>query len=236
MVIDLPKVEEVSIALLVWDATLYPRQQISETHVNDIADALRAGASLPHIVIDAKSKRIVDGTHRWRAWRKIFGDESKMKCELREYASDAEMYLAAIDMNSAHGLDLSSFERVRCLLRMGELGIERETGLRALRMTAERAERMMSGRTAIRSLPGGGQETVPIKASMGSFCGQVLNKKQLAVNRMAGGMRPSYYIDLVIGLVEAGICKRGPEGLLRRLAKLRDVLADELPSSVWKSA
>ncbi|HLZ92939.1 MAG TPA: hypothetical protein VKQ28_14595 [Candidatus Acidoferrum sp.] len=236
MTTDLSNVVELAVTELIWDQTLYPRQQISEMHVNRIADAIRAGEALPHIVVDGKTKRIVDGTHRWKGWRKIFGDDSKIRCELREYGSDAEMYLAAIELNSAHGLDLSSFERTKCLLRMQELGIERETGLRALRMTEERAERMMSGRTAFRSLPGGGTEPVAIKAAMYSFRGQTLTKKQMAVNNYSGGMKASYYVDLVSGLVEAGICKDAPSELLRRLAKLRDLLNAALPGRRRKAS
>lgn len=216
--------QEIDVSSLTWDSTFYPRQNISESHISRLADALRAGETFPAVVVDSKSLRIVDGTHRWKAWRRVHGDDSKIPCDLREYESESQMYLAAIDLNTAHGLDLTNFERTRCLLRLRELGIERETCLRALRMTSERAEKMLDHKTAIRVFSDGKQETVALKGSMSSFRGQVLSEKQVEVNRMAGGMKARYYVDLVIGLVESGVADSADAELLKRFMHLRELL------------
>jgi hypothetical protein len=221
-------IEEVLATTLVWDGTIYPRKSIDGMHVSQLADAIRAGQTFPPVIAERGSGRIIDGVHRWTAFKQVCGAEGKILCEFREYDSDADLFLDAIHLNTAHGLGLDRFEQVKCILQLEKMGITRERAAEAMRMTFERAEKMIAGKTAYRALPEGGVEAIPLKGSMVAFRGQTLNDKQLAANRTGGGMRPRYYVDQLISMVEAGICKSADAELLKRLAELQRVLGSHL--------
>jgi ParB-like chromosome segregation protein Spo0J len=55
---------------LMIDFNLYPRHAIDSTHVNDLLNALKAGAKLPPVVINQQDKRVVDGFHRLAMYKK----------------------------------------------------------------------------------------------------------------------------------------------------------------------
>lgn len=230
------EVQEIEVVHLVFDETIYPRAAISEMHVSRLADSLRAGEQVPPILVESHTKRIIDGVHRWKAWRKVYGEESKIPCELISENDEAKLFILCVDRNTAHGLGLNPFERTKCLLRLSELGVTREVALKALRMTFDSAERMEKAKTAFRDLPGGKKEQIPIKGAMYDFRGETLNKRQQAVNKMAGGMRPVYYIEQLIGLLEANLCARAEKRVLDRLEALRDLLTEKLPVRKKKSA
>jgi ParB/Sulfiredoxin domain len=228
-------VQEVEVGKLVFESKLYPRMFPSEAHIRHLAESLRAGETFPPVTADDQRFILIDGVHRVNAWKKVYGEDAKIPCDLIT-AHDAEIFRLAVEYNSAHGLGLTPFEETKCLLRFTELGITRDVALRALRITAEKAERMVQTKTAFRALPSGGKERIPLKGTMHNFRGETLNKKQEAVNRTAGGLRPHYYLDQLIGLVEAGLCERATEGTLRKLYELRDLLVEELPKGKKKVA
>jgi len=103
------------LAELVEDTSVYPRHTVDGSHVGALVDALRAGATLPPIIADRASKRIADGFHRYRAYREVLGDNSSVDVELREYASEADLLLDAIALNSCHGRRLDRMDQVRAI-------------------------------------------------------------------------------------------------------------------------
>ena len=222
------KIQEIEVTKLLWDATLYPRVDISDMNVTRYADCLRAGETFPNIHVEEKTKRIIDGVTRWKAWQKVYGGDSKIPCELHNPKNDAEFFRMAVEFNTAHGLQLNPFERTKCLLRFDELGVSREVALRALRMTVDSAEKMEKAKTAFRTLPGGKKEKIAIKGAMHDFRGETLTGKQQSTNKMSGGMRPAYYIEQLIGLVESGLCAKAESKVLDRLEDLRALLNDKL--------
>jgi hypothetical protein len=141
-------------------------------------------------------------------------------------------------------LSSPNYERTKCLLRFDELGVSRDVALRALRMTAESAERMEHAKTAYRDVPRDAsepssttgpaereRERIPLKGAMSDFRGETLTVQQQSVNKMAGGMRPAYYIELLIGLLKAGLCKRANEKVVAQLQELRALLNVKLPQA-----
>ena len=49
------------IAALILDETLWPRHNISAANLAAITEAVRAGATMPPVVIDAKTSKVIDG-------------------------------------------------------------------------------------------------------------------------------------------------------------------------------
>lgn len=52
---------------LVCDLTRYPRARVDLQHVERIADAIQAGASIPPVIVWKGRDRVVDGIHRVKA-------------------------------------------------------------------------------------------------------------------------------------------------------------------------
>lgn len=68
-------------AELILDYGLYPRHSIDSQHVSYMVESIRAGVALPPVVIDKKSKRVVDGFHRVTAFQHLM-DRLKALAEL----------------------------------------------------------------------------------------------------------------------------------------------------------
>lgn len=196
-------IQVLSVTKLLFDTTLYPRQDVSSVNINSLCSAIRVGAHLPAVIVDAKSLRIVDGVHRWKAYQKVYGDNHEIECDLREYESEAELFKAAVELNAVHGHQLTPFERAKCLIRLEEFGYTRENAALALRTTLPDAERMLERREAVRD---DGTRMV-LKGSLADdLRGRKLTRYQSDINERAGGLKITWYINQVIDFLDAGVC------------------------------
>jgi hypothetical protein len=143
----------VPLAQLLEDMSVYPRHTVDDVYVSQLAEALRAGANLPLVVAEASSKRIVDGWHRVRAYRKVLGAEGVIDVDLRTFKDEAELLLAAISMNAAHGRKLDRIDQVRSVLLAQEAGVAAPRIALALNITPARVETLRV-RVAFVSGPG----------------------------------------------------------------------------------
>jgi len=231
------KIVNIAVSELVFDPNIYPRASgPSTSNIAQLAEALRAGETLPPIVATKKTRRLVDGVNRWRAWRRVHGPDSKIPCEIVEEEDDRELFVLAVKQNTAHGLGLSQYDRTASLVRMEQLGVTREVALTALRITAEFGERIEAKKTAYRKGDAGQPEKVALKGAMHGFRGETLSKRQERANLSAGGMKPEYYCNQMISLVEAGIIAKASASLLQRLRLLKELLNATLPANKKKSA
>jgi hypothetical protein len=130
--------EQIALADLVEDLAIYPRGSVSSVHVDDLVYALDAGATLPAPLIDKATRKIVDGFHRTRAWRKRFGDDAIISVEVREFADDAEMLLESGRLNSPHGMPLGRYDQKVFIIKARQLGIETGDAANALGITPRR--------------------------------------------------------------------------------------------------
>lgn len=117
------KTTSLAIASLVEDFSLYPRHKVDDSHVSDLVRALQAGHTLPPIIVEAKSLRIVDGVHRRRAYLKAYGEEAVAVVEQRVYKNDAALFLDAVELNASHGRKLDRHDQTRIVLRLRELHV-----------------------------------------------------------------------------------------------------------------
>lgn len=211
---------KIKAARLVWDSEIYPRTTIDNTQISRMVESLKQGNELPQIIVEKKTFRIVDGVHRWKAHQKMRGDDCSVECEIRAYESDADLLLDAMRLNSQHGLNITSLDRLRCFYIGEKAGLTREKIAEALRIRYDKAERTLTKRTAYRE----GHEPVALKTSMMSLAGKNLDETEESVNDMAGGMHPLYYVNHMIGLLEAGIHERSNEQFMMRLKTLYEML------------
>lgn len=105
----------IPISELLEDAEVYPRTHVDSQHVSALYNALESGAKLPPIIVDRRSKAIVDGWHRYRAIKRKYGVTATIEVEMRDYASRTAMLSEAVTLNSTHGRKLDVIDQVRCV-------------------------------------------------------------------------------------------------------------------------
>lgn len=218
-------IRQISASSLVQDFKLYPRAQVDDYHVREMAESIRAGGKLPPVIADSKSKRIIDGFHRVRAHQKVYGANVKIAVDLREYPDEPTMLKEAMVLNASHGRNLTLYDKTRCLLLAQELGMERSVVSQALNITVERAETLLLERVAASG--------EVLKRTMHHLAGESLTKEQADHNRgPAGGMDQLFYINQVVALLETDSMDWARESVKVKLQRLSELLLEKLRQPV----
>lgn len=217
-------VRTVPAASLVLDHAVYPRHEINDDNVRSLARAIEAGTSLPVIVAQTKTNRVVDGWHRLKATLKVLGADAKITAEFRTYPDEASLLEEAIRLNAGHGARLTRYDQARCSILAEEMGLSEDRLAVALHLTLDSVRDLKDKKTAIAPAPPGQPALrIPIKATLIEMHGQQLSERQANANKHAGGMSPRFYVNQVINLIEGDLIDEGNEQLmdaLRRLARL----------------
>jgi len=218
---------KVKVSELVLDFTLYPRGDVDSQHVHYLREAMKAGVELPPIIAERKSLRVVDGFHRHKAYVSEYGVGHEIEIVEKPYKNDGELFLDAARYNSAHGANLSRFDRVHCILRAEQLGITVEQIAAALSITADTAGQLRSGSVGQlrgNKSSGGAPLSIPLKRTISHMAGQTLTKAQEQANGKLGGMNAGFYVNQVCILIENGLLDAEDAKLFERLAHLRALL------------
>jgi hypothetical protein len=222
---------EMPLAELLEDMTIYPRRGIDATNVKRLVLALEAGVTLPPVVADAQSHRIVDGWHRVRAFTQVRGATAVIPVELRTYTSEADLFLDAVRLNATHGRRLDKVDTVRIVSMADRIGISSSTIAAVLHMPEETVSVL---RLRVALAPHETDGTIPgttkivLKAATAHLAGQTLTEGQAAAAQTAPG---TSYLLLAIQLrraLEEDLIDRENDRLLRELAALQHVLGDYL--------
>lgn len=212
--------EKLRLDSLVEDLKVYPRGAVSDMRVDDLAYAHDAGSVLPPIVVDRKTRKIVDGFHRARALRKRLGKDASVPCVVREFADDAEMLLESARLNSGHGLPLGRHDQRVVVLRARQLGAQNEDIAAALGITPQRLTAI-----AIRVAQSDDGE-VPLKRGTEHLSGHYLNKDQVDKIRKMRGAPIAAKARELSGLIQSGIAPMSDpdvQASLRELLMVIDV-------------
>lgn len=128
---------EVKITDVVVDNTLYPRMGLDRKNVESIRESLRIGVHPPPILIDSRSRKLVDGLHRLTAYLEEKGKDFSIRVKARRYESDVAIFVDAMSANSHHGLKLSKEDQKRCADVCQKMGIESSIAASALRLATD---------------------------------------------------------------------------------------------------
>lgn len=93
---------------LVVDANIYPRNGINWHKVGEYVEAIQSEEEFPPLVVEKNSKKILDGIHRYHAYKKTGIEETEV--EFREVEEKRFMLTAGM-LNSRHGIPLSYSEK-----------------------------------------------------------------------------------------------------------------------------
>jgi hypothetical protein len=205
---------------LVLDFSMYPRQRINEYNASAIADAMRAGATLPPVIVERGTLRVVDGFHRVTAYRRVHNGSGSIEVEERTYKDDGALFLDAARLNAEHGQRLTHIDYARCLDRGAELGLSVVQMAGVLHLTVERVGDLTRERHA--SAPDG--EPVLIKRSIRHKAGEVLTSPQVEANSRLSGMHITHHARQLIILIEADLVDPSNEVLAKALRDLHESL------------
>ena len=165
------------VATLEFDAALYPRIEVSDYHVGEIARAMQGGHALPPVIADRKTRKLIDGTHRWHAAIKAGIEE--IACEFRDYANEAEMFKDACLLNSAHGLNFTARDKLKVIEIGQQFGLKELDFAMLLRTSESYIKAIMPRYATVQP----GQKTkkiekVPLKASTRHLSGKTITPQQ----------------------------------------------------------
>lgn len=217
------KTTKLPVAELVEDFGVYPRMDVNDQHVAHIAEAIESGSVMPPIVADAKTKRIVDGFHRSRAARRVYGEEAVVDVELREYATEAELLVDAIRFNSCHGRTMASADRAHAIILADRLKAPSEALAKALNITVERVETI---RKTLTVRVEDSRKRVPLKMVIRHMSGQELSKEQAEIVPKLGGNSARFYVEQLVMLIERGLLDGTNEALFERLRFLGKLIGN----------
>lgn len=218
------KITKLPAASLVFDFTLYPRTRIDSQHVGYIADAIRGGATMPPIIICAKTKRIADGFHRASAFKRI-NEKAVINVIERHYKTGGDLFIDAVRMNAAHGRALTRCDRARVSICCRELHIKPNVLAEILHTSLKDFNDLLVNRTAYTSgtkiEPRG---LVPLKRTIQHMAGRRLTEAQGKANDSLSGMNQLFYVNQMIAIIENGLLEPDNEDLLRRLDRLAELI------------
>lgn len=216
------KLSLVKLGRIVEDFDIYPRVSVDPGHTNQIYDAIKSGASLPHILLDPKY-RLVDGFHRYRAYRKLHGKkwkDTEIKAVVRTYPDEQTLFEDAMKLNASHGRALTRYDRDHAALLAMNLGMELTRIAAALNSTTI-AITKTNTRCAVNSKT---KSPVPLKQPIRHMAARPITQEQIGVIPKIGGNNQAFYANQLILLIDSELLDMENEELLKRLAILRDKL------------
>jgi ParB-like chromosome segregation protein Spo0J len=101
----------ISIENILIDENLYPRNQVYWKHTQALMGALKAGSTLPPIVVGKRDGRyiVIDGRHRYECHRRL--KRAKIAAMVT-HLEEPQWFAEAVRLNSAHGHGLSYQEKL----------------------------------------------------------------------------------------------------------------------------
>ena len=228
------EIKKVRALELIMDWNLWPRyeaRELSQPHIKRMKETLEAGGTLPPIIVDKKSNRIIDGFHRTTAHLKLYGDGAEILADVREYKNETAMVLESAKINCEHGLPLSSQDRVHVIMKLRKMKAPWPVIAEALGMDKEKMRKFFEARIA-KTKNG---ENLPMPAPVSNTLhrkwkkegrddkDQVLTREEEAYTRSAGGVLPVVYARLLSNALRAAACPLTDEERAV-LEELRDLI------------
>ena len=161
------------ITQIVHDKSVYPRDQMDWMTAHKYAEAMRAGAKFPPILVTPFRKRFVvlDGWHRLSAQKKI--KEEYIQAEIIKIQR-SRWFEIALERNVAHGRNLSQKERAQAIIKLEELGYPKITIANLVKIPIDKLEAFVINRLV--TTPAGGK--IIIKAPLKNLAGVVIENKE----------------------------------------------------------
>jgi len=180
---------------VVIDEALYPRKGINPLHVTRLIEVINAGATLPPILIEQGTNRLVDGAHRLEAFKRR--EMTHIPFEARVYSSEADLFAEAVRLNAEHGVPLTSYDLKEAIRRLSQMGYTKDQISGAVRMTVQKIEDLQKGFASDTT-----GQPIALKGGLSHKRGQTLTPQQTQTIRRYGGGQAVFYTNQLIMLLE----------------------------------
>lgn len=228
------RLTKMSASDLVEDYSLYPRHAVDGSHIAELARAMEAGAfdakRFP-VVVDRATLRVVDGFHRERAWKRVYGDGAQIEVELRDYTDEAALVRDAVSLNSNHGRRLDKQDRTRSLLMLQRLGVADVDIAVCLHTTAAEVLHLSTRVTIVKDNPGSPGTVIPAKAVVAPKKGEeprVITSDQADVMHGSSGLRTGQVVTQLARELRSHLVDVEAPGLREKLEDLAAAIAEVL--------
>jgi hypothetical protein len=178
------------------DDSIYPRAGVSDFNVQRMISAMKAGATLPPIVIDAVGNRIVDGRHRYEAY--LRQELKSIEIVQKSYASEGDLYADAVRLNISHGQALTPYNLRVAIIRLTKFGYAKDAISDVVRMPIERIEEIERG-FASDAATG---EPIALKGGLSHLAGEKLDRDQQETNRRYSGPKAVFFVRQLSALLK----------------------------------
>ena len=218
-----------AIGEILSDEEVYPRDRVEQENIRWMLRALEAGRELPPIVVDKKTRTIVDGEHRKRAYVAFYKDPStKVSVEFVSCKTKSEMFLESVRRNANHGKRLSSYDVATIHLKANSFQLTIDDCAEALGISIESYKSMTVDRFATEKNQKR-TEPIKLKRTLRHLAGEELTKEELDTNEKLSGMNARFYVGQVLALLQSSRLIRWDDdelvnALLRLQAKLNQCI------------
>jgi hypothetical protein len=192
---------KLALSKIVLDETLRARSRLDPVNVHRLITAYQAGARFPKLVVERMTNRLVDGWHRYEAYRTL--NIAEVEVVLRVYASEAEFFADAVRLNIGHGTQLAAYDVKNAIARLDGLGISRAQIAEIVRIPAVKIDEIVRG-----FAHDAAGEPVPLKRGLAHLRGTTLNDRQIGALRHHGGHEASYWARQLVSLLEQDLAPR----------------------------
>jgi len=206
------KTEIVNIEDIIINDGIYPREKPSEVRIGEYLSSYKAGAKFPPVIVDIKTKQLIDGRHRYDMYRKAGAQQ--IEVEWREFENEKELIWYAINLNSTHGLKLTTFDQARCIIMGESAGMTEEELSSAMVITKSRFETIRVNRirnVEVGTIQGPDKKDIPkfesvaVKRIISEATEDTVNTAQLAAQKSMGCMRALVYIKESIHILKLNL-------------------------------
>lgn len=212
--------------------SVYPRHAVDSGHVSDLARAIEAGNQVPLPIVEEKSRRIVDGVHRCRAWQKILGRGGEIEVEFRSYPDETTLLKDAIALNSAHARKLDAQDRTRCAILLEDHSVP-ITEIAVTLHTSESRVRELLVRVVVVKPKGSDrgerQPAKPITYPARGAPPREITPEQAQVMRSSGGLGVAQAAAQLRQELESGLADVSGSPVRERLWALHDAIETIVP-------
>ncbi len=166
---------------IVVDPTIQVREVENHT-VSKYAQAMKAGAKFPPMLLESKTNRLVCGNHRYYAYKSAFGPEQEVAVEYKLFDNEADLIRHAASDNARHGRPLDTWDQKRIAIRLAGHGDSAEAIADVLAVPAAKVEQwagmtvIVIGKQGKRKL----KNVEPVKHGMEHMAGQPVEAQAYA--------------------------------------------------------
>lgn len=96
----------IKLELIVWDPSIYPRSKWNTSTIERYTDALEAGDQFPPLILEEGTNRLLDGKHRFEAYKRAGVGEVAVRWDVVPDGVSAKRYAAKL--SARHGDRMSN--------------------------------------------------------------------------------------------------------------------------------